>query len=69
MLILNDGMTKEQIQVAQDQFQAQFKGTKNQHKTMVAGNVKDFKVLAINNRDMEFISQRKLTTEKVSAVF
>jgi len=69
MLILNDGMTKEQIQVAQDQFQAQFKGTKNQHKTMVAGNVKDFKTLALTNRDMEFISQRKLTTEKVSAVF
>lgn len=36
---------------------------------MVAGNVKDFKILALSNRDMEFIEQRKLTTEKVCTIF
>lgn len=69
MLLLNDWMSKEEMQVAQDQFQAQFKWTQNQHKTMVAWNVKDFKVLAMSNRDMEFISQRKETRKCVCAAF
>lgn len=69
MLLLNDWMTKEQMQIAKDQFEAQFKWTTNQHKTMVAWNVKDFQVLAMSNRDMEFISQRKETRKCVCAAF
>lgn len=69
LLMLDDGMSKEEMQIAKDQFMEQFKGSDKQHKTMVAGGVKDLRILALNNRDMEFINQRKLSTDKVSATF
>jgi phage portal protein BeeE len=31
--------------------------------------VKDIKTISLTPRDMEFINQRHLTTEKISAVF
>lgn len=69
LLLLDDGLSKEEMQIAKDMFQEQFRGSENQHKTFVGGGIKDIKVLAMNNRDMEFINQRKLSTEKVSATF
>ena len=69
LLVLNDELSPEEIQNAKDQFDARFKGSENQHKTMVMNNVKDFKTISFTARDMEFINQRHLTTEKISAVF
>lgn len=69
ILMLDEGMSADEMQNAKDMFEAQFKGTKNQHKTLVAGWVKDIKTIALSPRDMEFINQRHLTTEKISAVF
>lgn len=69
MLLLDEWMSLEETQNAKDMFEAQFKGTKNQHKTIIAWWVKDIKTISISPRDMEFINQRHMTTEKVSAVF
>lgn len=69
MLLLDEWLTDEEYQNAKDMFEAQFKGTKNQHKTIIAWWVKDIKTLSITPRDMEFINQRHMTTEKISAVF
>lgn len=69
MLLLDDNLSNEEMQNAKDQFEAQFKGSTNQHKTMIAWWVKDIKTISLTARDMEFINQRHLTTEKISAVF
>ena len=69
MLLLDDNLTPEEYQNAKDQFEAQFRWSSNQHKTMVAWWVKDIKTISLTPRDMEFINQRHLTTEKISAVF
>lgn len=69
MLMLDDTLSPQEMQNAKDMFEAQFKWTKNQHKTIVAWWVKDIKTISITPRDMEFINQRHLTTDKISAVF
>ena len=69
LLLLEDNLSKEEFQNAKDQFEAQFRWSTNQHKTMIAWWVKDFKTISFSARDMEFINQRHLTTEKISAVF
>lgn len=69
LLLLDDTLTDDEMQIVKDQFDAQFKWSENNHKTMVAWWVKDIKTLSMTPRDMEFINQRNLTTEKVSAVF
>lgn len=69
LLLLDESLSDDEMQIVKDQFDAQFKGSKNNHKTMIAWWVKDIKTLSMTPRDMEFINQRNLTTEKVSAVF
>ena len=69
LLMLDEWMSMEEMQNAKDMFEHQFKWSANQHKTLVAWWVKDIKTISLTPRDMEFISQRHLTTEKISAVF
>ena len=67
MIMLNDWLSVEEQQNAIDQFRRQHKGSENSNKLMVSGGVKDIKSLYITNKDMDWINQRKLTTNKVSA--
>lgn len=69
ILILDEWMSVEEMQNAKDMFMQQFQWTANQHKTLVAWWIKDIKTIALSPRDMEFINQRHLTTEKISACF
>lgn len=69
LLLLDDNLTPEEMQNAKDQFEAQYKWSENQHKTLVAWWVKEFKTISFTAKDMDFINQRHLTTEKISAVF
>lgn len=69
MLLLDWDLTASEQQLAKDQFDNEFRGSANQHKTIIAWGIRDIKTLSITPRDMEFINQRHLTTEKVSAVF
>lgn len=70
MLLLLDGnLSEEEQQIATDKFRAQFTWSNNAHKVIVGGWIQDIKTLSLTARDMEAISQRKLTTEKISATF
>lgn len=69
MLLLNDGMTQEEMQNAKDMFDAQFKWSKNAHKTIVWWWIKEVKTITLSAKDMETISQRKLTTDKICSAF
>lgn len=69
ILLLDGDLSYEEQQNAKEIFDAQFKGSENQHKTLLAWGIKDVKNLSISNRDMEFINQRHLTTEKICALF
>ena len=69
MLLLDWDLSSNEQQIAKEMFESQFRGSTNQHKTLIGWWIKDIKTLSITPRDMEFINQRHLTTEKISAVF
>lgn len=69
ILLLDNDLSYEEQQNAKELFDDQFKGSENQHKTLVAWGVSDVKTLSLTNRDMEFIEQRMKTTEKTCSVF
>lgn len=69
ILVLNEGMTDEELQNAKDQFESQYKGIENMHKILIGAGVADLKTLSFSPRDMDTIAQRKITTEKVAAAF
>lgn len=69
ILLLDWDLSANEQQIAKDMFEAQFRWSNNQHKTLVWWWIKDIKTLSITPRDMEFINQRHLTTEKICAVF
>lgn len=68
ILLLNDDLTENELKIAKEQFLTQFQWSENAHKMLIGWWIKDIKTISISPRDMEFINQRKLTTEKVSAV-
>lgn len=70
VFLLNDGMDYEDEEVLGqvDNLVNQMKGTKNKHKSIASNLIKDVKPIAVNHKDIDFINQRKLTTEKVCAV-
>lgn len=69
VFILNDEMDYEDKEVlkAVDSLKEQMSGSENKHKSITSNLIKDVKPIALSNRDMEFINQRKLTTEKVAS--
>ena len=68
ILLLNDDLTENELKIAKEQFLTQFQWSENAHKMLIGWWIKDIKTISITPRDMEFINQRKMTTEKVSAV-
>lgn len=69
MLLLNDEMSQEEMQLAKEMYENQYKWSEKAHKTLVVWWVKDYKVMSMSARDMEFINQKKLTTDKVASCF
>ena len=69
VFLLNEGMDYEDEEVMSqvENLQAQMKGVKNKHKSIASNLIKDVKPMAISHKDVEFINQRKLTTDKVCA--
>ena len=64
-----DGIKEEEIQMASDRIKKELTGSENAHKFIVSNWIKDVKTLSMTNKDIEFISGRKLNTEKVCSVF
>jgi len=69
MLLLNDTLTNDEMKLAKEQFDSQYRGSMNAHKTLVGWGIKDIKQLSLNHRDMEFLNQKKFTIEKVATAF
>lgn len=69
VFLLNEGMDyeDEEVQAQVQNLQDQMKGVQNKHKSIASNLIKDVKPIAISHKDVEFINQRKLTTEKVCA--
>jgi HK97 family phage portal protein len=68
LYVLNDWLNHDEIKIAVDQIKKQFSWGKNRHKATVSPNIKDIKNLSQTHKDMEFLNQRKFTTERVCAL-
>lgn len=69
MLLLDGNLTAEEQQIAKDQFEAQFKWSQNAHKVLVGWWIQDIKQISLTSRDMETISHRELSTDKICSAF
>lgn len=60
----DDEGTKNAVRVIQDGL----KGEQNSNKTILSNLIDEIQVIEMSNKDMEFIQQRRLTTEKVASL-
>lgn len=60
---------KEAIDEAMDNIKKQFQGVDKSHKSAILHGVKEVKTINITQKDMEFLSGRRFTTEKICACF
>lgn len=67
IVILDEGITEDQYADAMQQLKQQFSGGTNRHKVSTNTGIKDIKTIGQSNKDMEFISLRQFTTDKVCA--
>jgi HK97 family phage portal protein len=67
--ILDDSLSDEQKVKVTDSIKAQLKGPENKHKSISVQGVKEIKTIGLSPKDMEFISQRKFTTEKICSAY
>lgn len=69
MFIFEEQMTDEEIGRQVKKIQEQLKGAENRHKSIGMKGLKEIKTVSITNKDMEFSTLRKITTEKVCATY
>jgi len=69
VIILDEQLSDSEQDLAVEQIRAQFGGTKNKHKLMALGWVKDIKKIQDSLSDMDFEIMRKFTTNRVCATF
>lgn len=69
VIILDEQLNDEEQDIAVEQIRSQFGGTKNKHKLMALGWVKDIKKIQDSLSDMDFEIMRKFTTNRVCATF
>ena len=69
LFVLDDTMSDEQTKAVRDQIQNKYSWSQNSHKFIASNAVKDVKFLNLTNKDMEFLSQRKFTIDKIASTF
>lgn len=69
VIILDEQLSDSEQDLAVEQIRAQFGGTKNKHKLMALGWVKDIKKIQDSLSDMDFEIMRKFTTNRICATF
>ena len=67
IVILEDEISEDNYQNAINSLKKQFSGGANRHKVSTNVGIKDIKTIGQSNKDMEFISLRQFTTDKVCA--
>jgi phage portal protein BeeE len=65
----DEDYSEEEIEMASSKIKGDLTWSENAHKFIISNWIKDVKTLWLSNKDLEFINLRKLTTEKVCAVF
>ena len=68
IIVLEDDLDPDEAKIAIDQLKLQFAGGHNRHKISAMNGIKDIRNVAQSNKDMEFLEQRKFTTERICAV-
>ena len=69
MYILEDTVGEGDREAIINQLREELRGSENRHKSVILAGVKEIKTIGINQKDMEFHTLRKFTTEKVCSVF
>ena len=67
--ILDEDLSDEEVNKAIEKLEEQFRGAEKRHQGAVMKGVREVKVLAFSQKDMEFNVLRRFTTEKVCAGF
>lgn len=67
IIMLDPEFDPDELEIAKEKLKTELQGTENAHKMLITNTVKDVKALSLTSRDLDFINQRKLTTEKVCA--
>lgn len=69
MYVFEDEMSEEQIKIAVEKLKREMRGAENRHRSIAMQGLKEVKTVSITNKDMEFSTLRRLTTEKVCAAY
>ena len=67
VFMMDPDMGQEDLEIAIENIKQKYSGSENQHKILVSSAVKDIKTLDISHKDMDFLNQRKFTTDKISS--
>lgn len=67
VFMMDPDMWQEDLEIAIENIKQKYSGSENQHKILVSSAVKDIKTLDISHKDMDFLNQRKFTTDKISS--
>lgn len=68
-ILLDKEVNADQLEIAREKLVSQLTGKENAHQPIISNGIKDIKQLSFSPKDIEFISQRYLTTDKVCANF
>ena len=67
--ILDESTNPEEQQAIVEGIRSQLQGPENHNKSIVMAGVKEIKTLQFSQKDMEFMTLRKFTTEKICAAY
>jgi len=69
MYIFEEEMPDEEVERAVAKMKDELRGAENRHKSMAMKGLKEIKTISITNKDMEFTTLRRITTEKVCSAY
>jgi len=69
VLVSPANLTKEQIVLLREQWEAAHKGANNSGKTAILGGGMDYKSIGFNNVDSQFLESRKFSVEEIARAY
>jgi len=65
LYVLKDGIPVDQAQKIVEDVKKEVRGSKNRNKSLVSNAIQDFKQLAQNHKDMDFVAMQEFNSEKI----
>lgn len=65
LYILNEWVPEDKAKMILSEVKKEVTGSRNRNKSIVSNAIKDFKTMAQNNKDMDFVEMRKYNSEKI----